>query len=367
MIAKFRRTEKSSGQIGIFLGRQTFNRLVSKQYDRGLTELVQAASRLGISPVWFSIPQEELDDGILRAATKTGGKWTIGFHPLPKVVYDRALFARKDRASGKKIRAALAEQGVTFVNSCSAFSKWHTHISLSEDTILLPHLPKTVRFRQVSDLSDMLAAYSKVYLKSFWGSRGKEVLLIERDHQRLTLIYPNGKLKTFGSLGELVGAVYRFMGTKKCVIQQPIDLASYQKRRFDVRVLLQKISLNRWDCTALCLRLALPGRGITSTSQGGEVKQLSPVLAELWPAHYLEIIAQIKALAYKVANRLEDKYGALGELGIDLGIDINGGVWLFEVNGKPGKTTVRRLMQDDLIQLAYQRPLLYSQMLLEEK
>jgi len=40
---------------------------------------------------------------------------------------------------------------------------------------------------------------------------------------------------------------------------------------------------------------------------------------------------------------------------------------LFEVNGKPGKVTVRKLKQHDLIQNAYQRPLLYAEMLLKEK
>lgn len=157
------------------------------------------------------------------------------------------------------------------------------------------------------------------------------------------------------------------MQDKELVIQQWIELASEENRYFDIRVLLQKVAMNRWDCTALCLRQALPGHGSTSTSQGGEVKQVSPLLIELWPLRYLKILADIKELAFNAAQKLENKYGPLGELGIDVGVDVNGEVWLFEVNGKPGKVTVRKMKQDDLIQNAYQRPLLYAEMLLKEK
>ena len=354
-------------QIGIFLSKQKWNHLVSKQYDPGLAELVRAAGLQGISPVWFSIPQLQLCKGLLLGATKRQGVLHIGLYPIPSVVYDLGVFSVKNRAETKKIRAALADRDVTFVNSRSAFSKWATHVVLSEDSLILPHLPRTVRFCETSDMANMLIIQPKLCVKSLWGSRGKEVMFVEMSDNGLTLLYPNGSVKAFGQLDGLVRAIKRFMQNKEFVIQQWIELASKENRYFDIRVLLQKVALNRWDCTALCLRQALPGHRSTSTSQGGEVKQVSPLLLELWPSRYLQIVTDIKELAFNVAQRLEDKYGPLGELGIDVGIDINGGIWLFEVNSKPGKVTVRKLKQDDAIQNAYQRPLLYAEMLLKEK
>lgn len=367
MTITFHPENNTHKQIGIFLSIHKWNHLVSKKYNSGLMELVRAASVLGISPIWFSIPQELLDIGILFGAIQRHGVFQIGPYPMPKVVYDLGVFKMKDRTEAKKIRAALADQNVTLVNSISAFSKWSTHVALSEDSSISPHLPKTVRFRRNSDLSDMLSIYPKICVKSLWGSRGEEVMFIEKGDKGLTLLYPNGSVQTFGQIEELAGVICRFMKDKEFVVQQWIELATWKNRRFDVRVLLQKVSLNFWDCTALCLRLALPGHGSTSTSLGSDVKQVSHIFVELWPSRYLEITANIKELAFNTAQKLEDKYGPLGELGIDVGIDMNGGVWLFEVNGKPGKVTVRKLKQDNLIQLAYQRPLLYAEMLLEGK
>lgn len=354
-------------EIGIFLSKQKWDCLVSKRANPGLAELVRAASVLDISPIWFSLPQALLDQGILIGAVERQGIFQIGPYPLPKVIYDLGVFKKKDRPAAKKIRTVLADQEVILVNSRSAFSKWATHIALAENNSVSPHLPKSVRFRGISDLVGMLSIYPKICVKSLWGSRGKEVMFIEKKNKGLTLLYPNGSVQTFGQIEDLAEAISRFMQDKEFIVQEWIELAVKQNRRFDIRVLLQKVSLNRWDCTALCLRLALPGHGSTSTSQGSEVKQVLPVLKKLWPAHYLVIVAKIKKLAFNAAQILEAKYGPLGELGIDIGIDIQGEVWLFEVNSKPGKTAVRKLKQADLIQQAYQRPLLYAKMLLKEK
>lgn len=42
--------------------------------------------------------------------------------------------------------------------------------------------------------------------------------------------------------------------------------------------------------------------------------------------------------AITIAETLEEQIdGTLGELGLDIGVDRNGRVWLFEVNAKPGR------------------------------
>ncbi|WP_368784377.1 YheC/YheD family protein, partial [Acinetobacter baumannii] len=40
---------------------------------------------------------------------------------------------------------------------------------------------------------------------------------------------------------------------------------------------------------------------------------------------------------------LEQRHGRLVELGIDIGIDRQGKVWLIEVNSKPGRASFRRI------------------------
>lgn len=354
-------------QIGIFLSQEKWHQLETKKYGSGLKELVRAAEDLDLPVLWFSLPQDRLDEGILLATTLTNRVFKLIYYPFPQVVYDLGVFAPKYRAEKKNVREALARYNVQYVNTRSVFPKWTTYSVLSTDPIIAPYLPKTVKFKHVEDLHQMFSEYPKVCAKSIWGSRGKEVLFIEKWGDRFSLLYPDGHTQPFSSLDELVDEISCFMKRNTWVIQQYIDLATWKNRCFDIRVLVQKVSLKRWACTTLCLRLAQQGRSITSTSQGGKVIKVPPVLSELWPSRYLEMIDEVKALTLRVAQSLENHEGPLGELGMDVGIDRSGRIWLFEVNGKPGKVTIRKLGNKNAIRRAYERPLRYAALRLEEK
>ncbi|MDP4172180.1 MAG: YheC/YheD family protein, partial [Bacillota bacterium] len=52
----------------------------------------------------------------------------------------------------------------------------------------------------------------------------------------------------------------------------------------------------------------------------------------------MEIIALMKELSVETASILSSKAtGLIGELGVDIGIDSTGKLWIIEVNSKPSK------------------------------
>lgn len=353
-------------EIGIFLSLEKWQQLEAGQYNSGLKELVRAAEALNFPILWFSLPQDRLGEGLLLGATHSDRIFKLGYYPFPQVVYDLGVFESNYRVEKNILRQTLARSNVQFVNTRSAFSKWTTYSFLSTDSIIASYLPKTVKFETARDLEQMLSVYPKVCVKSIWGSRGKEVIFVEKWEDHVNLLFPNGHNQPFSNLDALVKEISSFMKGEKWVIQQMIDLATWGNHCFDLRVLVQKISLQRWVCTP-CLRIAQQGRCITSTGQGGKVCEASPVLSELWPTQYSKILDEVEYLSLNVAQALENHHGPLGELGMDVGIDRCRRIWLFEVNGKPGKVTTRRLGNQHNICLAYERPLRYAALLLEEK
>lgn len=355
------------GAIGIFINRQKWRKLQRGSLGTGLAALAQAADDLEICPLWFSLPQRSLDSGLIRGAIRKNGELVSGNYPLPKVLYDLGVFRKEELPEAKRIRRTLTENGTKFVNNRTAFSKWTTHQILSGDSYLAEHLPSTVYFSEPADFDQMLSYYRKLCVKSVWGSRGKEVLFVTKLEKGLSLIYPDGVTKLCVNTQELADNIRLFMGDQRYIIQQYIELATWEGRCFDIRALIQKNHSNEWACTALCLRLARKGQRITSTGYGSEVMELQPILGEKWPNGSDEIIALLKELAMCTARKLEAEYGPLGELGIDIGVDSKGLVWLFEVNSKPGKVTIRKLKQKNLLQQAYRRPLAYAKKLLEDK
>ena len=46
---------------------------------------------------------------------------------------------------------------------------------------------------------------------------------------------------------------------------------------------------------------------------------------------------------------IESRHGRLVELGIDIGVDKNGEVWIIEINSKPGRASFRRLETASII------------------
>jgi hypothetical protein len=82
-------------------------------------------------------------------------------------------------------------------------------------------------------------------------------------------------------------------------------------------------------------------------------------------------VKQIKqdmySFAYKLAPFLETKFGKLCELGIDIAVDPNGGIWLLEVNPKPSREVFRRIGAKEIYRKAVTRPLEYALWLMKEQ
>lgn len=354
-------------RLGIFLSQEKWRQFKNLQNSPGLKALVRAVESLGLPVLYFSLPQDRLEEGLLLGTTFSHQVFKLRYYPIPPMIYDLGVFPPNYRESKKAVRKALEQKEVQFLNTRSAFSKWSTYTLLSTDPQIAPHLPKTVLFEHGDDLLQMLSDYPKVCVKSLWGSRGKEVLFIEKKGDRFSLIYPDGIVKRYLNLDELANSISFFMKGNNWLIQETVNLATWKNCRIDLRALVQKVTLQRWACTALCLRRAQPHGLITSTSHGGTVFNAFPILSKLWPSHSEELVKEVKKLSLHVAQTLENHVGPLGELGIDIGVDQDGQIWLFEVNGKPGKTTIRKLGNKRKIRLAYERPLRYAALRLEEE
>lgn len=72
------------------------------------------------------------------------------------------------------------------------------------------------------------------------------------------------------------------------------------------------------------------------------------------------ITSECVELAHRAVNVIEAHYGPMMEFGFDIGVDVDGRVWLIETNPKPGREILRKTGQHDRYQLAIQRPLEYA-------
>lgn len=107
-----------------------------------------------------------------------------------------------------------------------------------------------------------------------------------------------------------------------------------------MRILVIKDKEGKWRAVNNWGRIAKEGYTITNLLVGGEVLLYSDMYPELCSSHTLIKIPneqEIGRVAIMLAEYIEKALGRFGEIGMDIGIDTFGRLWLIEANAKPHK------------------------------
>ncbi len=152
------------------------------------------------------------------------------------------------------------------------------------------------------------------------------------------------------SLSRLWGRIRREAGASPYIIQQGIELATYQKKPFDLRILVQKNTHGSWSTTGVGARLAGKGSITTHVPRGGSVEDPFKLLSALFgPENSKDMLNKIKSTAIQIARQIERGSGlSHGEMSMDLGVDTFGILWFFEANSKPMKFDEPEIRQKSL-------------------
>lgn len=79
-----------------------------------------------------------------------------------------------------------------------------------------------------------------------------------------------------------------------------------------------------------------------SRANGGTILSSSEAIHHYFKDRGTEVEERIQRAAVELAEAIEQSLGKpLGEIGLDIGIDRNGHIWMFEANSKPGRHVFR--------------------------
>ncbi|MGE5577449.1 MAG: YheC/YheD family protein [Syntrophothermus sp.] len=336
--------------IGVFVSAQQSGRLFFGRTERAHEKVLSIARGLGAIAYLFSLLDIDWGRGLIRGWTRTlspeGVKWCSSIRPFPDVIYDRSL----RRAEAITLRELMEKEGneTPLFNAMPKLCKWETMEILRQCDPVKDILPETILYRDASSVLEMLSRYDAVYLKPDDLSRGQGVFRVSRlPGGRLRVEYrdhPVNRVEDVNSGTELNRflAPYRRQD-RNYIVQQRIDLAEHGGVPFDIRALVQKDITGRWAIGGIVARLAAEGSVITSPRSGGSVAPISLALNSAFPGSASGLQEQVEARAIEIAECIERRYRPCGEIGLDMGIDKNGRIWLIEANGKPLKVSLERL------------------------
>ncbi|MFD0692479.1 YheC/YheD family protein [Paenibacillus sp. GCM10027628] len=305
-------------------------------------------------------------------------EWITSRFPLPALIYDRCFFNNK--ASYLQYRYHVSklhdEPGIRFLGY-GLRGKWEVQRILQKDDVLRPYLPETRVLGSGPELHKWLNENSDVFLKPQGGSQGKGALHIQK------VVSPTeGRLFVVKGRNAHNMPIHRqfrrfeicwhwlrsFIGNRPYLMQQYLALRSMEGMAYDVRSLVQKNGRGLWENTGMAVRIGEPGSITSNLHGGGSAEQVSTFLRQQFGEIKAEsLMATIATLSRLIPTVLETYHGRLAELGIDVGIDTSGHIWILEVNSKPGRTIFVHTRDEEARYKSMANPIRYAGFLLHKK
>jgi hypothetical protein len=338
-----------------------------------LRRLVRAGQKLGAEVFVFSTQDVYPNTRKIRGFIPEKDRWESNWYSWPDIVIDRYRYypIPKYRAYQPFRRQNLFR----YANSRFA-DKFHVHHVLAEDSKFLRWLPETHPFSE-EKLKEMLRRHKIVYLKPTNGTGGRSILRMERTGGSYLL---HGQTKRRGrsssvmpTWAALVKRIRQWIhrekrGEETFFLQQGLDLELMPQRVVDIRLLIQKDGDGLWKITGAGARIGQVNASTSNLHAGGIAVRASQLLAfRFGQERARSILAECRELAYCAVEKIEQQYGSMIEFGFDIGIDVNGRVWLIEMNPKPGREIFRMLGLQEQYQLAVRRPIEYALYLLRQE
>lgn len=306
-----------------------------------LEECAQAGKNHGVQvvvllPATIHVKKRQMQGWIFYQ-----GQWLKTTLPLPDVIYNRITSRKVEAQKDLQTKLGILRKNfhISIFNE-TFLNKWQVHLLLAKEPALSSILPTTQRYQR-NHLRKMLLRYPIVYLKPTNGSLGKGIIRLIKSPTQIyyqsSTSHGTTTLK-FRSMAECLKVVSQRIGNQSYLMQRGLNLATYDGRQVDFRVLVQKNYKGIWSITSVVARIANDHHFVSNLARGGTIRNASEVLKDLniSPKPSLK---KLKTTSLMIAKRFEQLAdGHFAELGIDLALDKNGKIWLIEMNSKPSKT-----------------------------
>lgn len=334
-----------------------------------LTRLCSAGAMQDAICVLFDIKGIDLTDRLVQGYIYHDHRWHKRTFPLPHVIYDQLVSRKLERdlsLKGKR-EALTAKYGDKFFNG-GFFDKWQVYEWLSADAQMKFHVPQTLRHSSLTQAEAFVCSHAISFLKPLHGSLGLGIVRFLR-HQNGSVTYEMKKKAesvTSGQASSVREALQIFrtrFKNRPYIWQEGLNLAKYHERPLDIRILMQRDETGEWKRTKMFARVAKIGDFTSNITGGGDAMPVDEALTECLPKIEQRNRAkrQIRKLSRQIVEAIESASGrSFGEMGIDLGVDTNGKIWIIEVNSKPHKTPATEKGRQDLVDLSFERPMGYA-------
>ncbi|MFD0048747.1 YheC/YheD family protein [Actinomycetes bacterium NPDC127524] len=335
---------------------------ISKE-QKYFSEIAKSAKNLQVKIVKFCPEGIDTNSGMIQGESfvYSEERWLPALFPPPAYVYDRTFH-------GLTRSKTRARQNIIWLKEVSEFlgyglpGKKDVYDSLNNHPRLSAFLPPTEKAYVSGDIWRSLETYKKVIIKPEFGSRGAGIYLLEQTAEGIN-VSMNKEGKRYDRLIETKRDSLFWLDSimrKYTLLVQPyLELSNDNNEPFDVRILLQKNKENDWEEIGRGIRTGMKESITANLASGGKAEAFQTFNKTIPPSLQDQYEQKIQTIITQLPGELEANFQRLFEIGLDLGIDKKGQVWILDINSKPGRKIIEKLYPEKMKAL-YEAPVVYS-------
>ncbi|CAH2714587.1 UDP-N-acetylmuramoyl-tripeptide--D-alanyl-D-alanine ligase [Neobacillus rhizosphaerae] len=271
----------------------------------------------------------------IKGQVYENGIWVERIMPFPDVIYNAG--SPEKLAKSKEIIQRLKEK-IPFTTH-SIGNKWNINERLKEAKEFSNYLIPTEIVIDTEHFFKFVTAFEKVVFKPIDGRKGKGIFFISKSENGFLVTKDSDRISySKQQLNDLIGSK---LSTGTFIIQPYIQSTTKSGQVFDFRLHVQKNGEGKWVITTIYPRVAPMGSIIANINNGGFTNYLDPFLQQEFKEEAFNIKRTLEHFSLSLANHLDElqmlHYGeVIDEIGVDVGLDENSKIWIYEVNWRPG-------------------------------
>lgn len=330
-------------RVGPLIGMLTASGGTSgRRRSEGVKQLMRAGKDRSLVFAFSSDDVNWDDETVIGSFPRPSGTWLHRKVPLPDVVYNRFLNRNAERSSSMNhFKRRLIGKGISVFN-WSYFNKGDVYKWLEGESTYR-YIPESIVSPSTKQIKQLVEKYPFIYLKPTHGSAGRGIFRLAYVPKRGYYIWYRHRGKNvqirYPQFDDMINMLKKRHNMNLYIAQQGVRLIELEGCSVDFRFHMIKDGNNEWVICGIGAKKAGRGSVTTHVRNGGQLISPMRVLSRVFGSRAGKVLDHAKKTVIELAEAVERKCPeTLGELGLDIGIDTKGNVWMFEANAKPGRT-----------------------------
>ncbi|MEH7492898.1 YheC/YheD family protein [Neobacillus niacini] len=316
--------------IGMLHHRKDPNTVI-KSYAYAVVAMAEGADF-----IYFTPKSVNFDNQTIEGYEYKNGSWQERITPFPDVIYNTGSPEKLEVS--KDIINQLKET-IPFT-TVSLGNKWTINERLIKGKEFSKYLIPAKVLKEWNDLTEFLNLYTDVVVKPMDGRKGQGIYFIKTCDKGF-IVNKDSQDKTY-TKNELKEFFYTLLEENTYIVQPYIISKTKSGLAFDFRLHAQKNREGKWVITTIYPRIASDCTIVTNINNGGYTNYLLPFLnQEFSEEEAYNIKRTLEYFTLALARHLDELQmlefsEVIDEIGIDVGLDENQKLWIYEVNWRPG-------------------------------